>query len=376
MKESTRNLLVGLFVVGALAVLGVLMVWFGEAPTWLGGSEWTLRITGVQELSGIGEGTTVHLNGVEIGRVKALEFENPERPDQGVAIVAGIKNSYSIPRGAHARIYGATLGFGTGRIDICVPPGVPVEPLETVGAAIPGEMHYMFRELISQELLSTLERTLAHIGDLAAAATPVADNLAELIEQRAVADVSRPGAAERGITANLSTVVERIDNLAANINEVLGDENVQDDVKTAVSDLKSATTELKDTIALWKAESQKIGDNFNAGIDRTEENLAESFVKLNDVLDNLDDAASSLAGTLRQVSEGQGTAGLLARDERLYEAAVLTFDRLGELVSTLQRIAGKIERDGYITIGQATPVGTVTKDFPLEQPATRVPATP
>ena len=69
-------------------------------------------------------------------------------------------------------------------------------------------------------------------------------------------------------------------------------------------------------------------------------------------------------------------AAYLARDERLYEAAVLTFDRLGELVSTLQRIAGKIERDGYITIGQATPVGTVTKDFPLEQPATRVPATP
>lgn len=376
MKESTRNLLVGLFVVGALAVLGVLMVWFGEAPTWLGGSEWTLRITGVQELGGIGEGTTVNLNGVEIGRVKALEFENPERPDQGVAIVVGIKNRYSIPRGAYARIYGATLGFGTGRIDICVPPGVPVEPLERIGATIPGEMHYVLRELVSQELLSTVERTVAHIGDLAAAATPVADNLAELIEQRAVADVSKPGAAERGVTANLSTVVERIDNLVADINAVLGDEKVQDDVKAAVSDLKSATTELKDTIALWKTESQKISDNFNTGIDRTVESLDQSFVKFNDVLDDLDDAAKSLAVMLRQVSEGEGTAGLFARDERLYEAAVLTFDRLGELVSTLQRIADKIERDGYITLGRQTPVGTVTKDFPLERQSTKVPATP
>ncbi len=79
---------------------------------------------------------------------------------------------------------------------------------------------------------------------------------------------------------------------------------------------------------------------------------------------------------LRQVSEGEGTAGLLARDARLYEAAVLTFERLGELTATLQRIAGKIERDGYITLGRQTPVGTVTKDFPLEQQSTELPATP
>lgn len=376
MKEPTRNFLVGLFVVVALVVLGVLMVWFGEAPAWLGGSEWTLRIAGVRELSGVGEGTTVNLNGVDIGRVKALEFENPERPDQGVAIVVGIKNRYSIPRGAHARIYGAMMGFGTGRIDICVRPGVPAEPLERVGATIPGEMHYVLREVISEELTSTVERTIAHIGELAAAATPVANNLAELIEQRAVADVSKPGAVERGFTANLSTVVERIDNLVADINAVLGDENVQDDVKAAVSDLKSATTELKDTIALWNTESRKISDNFNAGIDRTEENLDQSFVKLNEVLDNLDDATKSLAGMLHEVSEGEGTAGLLAHDERLYEAAVLTFDRLGELIGTLQRIAGKIERDGYITLGRPTSVGTVTKDFPLERQSTKLPDSP
>jgi len=376
MKEPTRNFLVGLFVVVALAVLGVLMVWFGEAPAWLGGSEWTLRIAGVRELSGVGEGTTVNLNGVDIGRVKALEFENPERPDQGVAIVIRIKNRYSIPRGAHARIYGAMMGFGTGRIDICVRPGVPAEPLERVGATIPGEMHYVLREVISEELTSTVERTIAHIGNLAASAKPVANYLAKLIEQRTVADVDRPGAPERGFTANLSTVLERIDNLVADINAVLGDENVQEDVKAAVSDLKSATTELKDTIALWNTESRKISDNFNAGIDRTEENLDQSFVKLNEVLDNLDDATKSLAGMLHEVSQGEGTAGLLAHDERLYEAAVLTFDRFGELIGTLQRIAGKIERDGHITIGRPTSVGTLTKDFPLERQSTKLPDSP
>lgn len=371
MKESTRNLLVGLFIVASLTVLGVLMVWFGETPSWLGGSEWTLRITGVQELSGVGDGSPVNLNGVEIGRVKALEFEDPERPDLGVAIVTGIKNSYSVPRSAHARVYGATLGIGTGRIEICVEPGDTGELLDKEFAAIRGEMHSIIGEMINKELVDTVERTIAHIGDLAAEATPVAHNLATLLDERTVADVSQPGAAERGVTANIATMVERIDDLAAHINTVLGDEHVQEDVKTVVSDLQNATEELRETVSLWKTESQKVSDNLNTGIDRTEENLEDSFVRLSDVLDNLDDATKSLAVTLRQVAEGHGTAGLLTHDERLYEAAVLSMERLSELIATLQRIAGKIEEDGAITLAKKTPVGTLTKEFPVGEKASK-----
>ena len=95
MKEGSRNLLVGVFVLSSFAVLGVLMTWFGEAPSWLGGSEWELRITDVAELSGVAEGSPVHLNGVEIGRVKRLEFEDPGRPGLGVVVVAGIRKTHT-----------------------------------------------------------------------------------------------------------------------------------------------------------------------------------------------------------------------------------------------------------------------------------------
>ncbi|MGB2985590.1 MAG: MlaD family protein [Phycisphaerae bacterium] len=365
MKEGARNLLVGLFIVASFVALGVLMVWFGETPTWLGGSEWTLRITGVHELSGVGEGSLVNLNGVQIGRVKKLEFENLERPDQGVVIVTRIKNVFSVPQGAIAKVYGATLGFGTGHIDIRVEPGVPAEPLDKEFAFISGEMHSIIGELISKDLVNSVERTIRHIGDLSEATEPVMDHLAELLKQRSVAEVNQPGAAAQGVMPNISTAIERIDTLLANINAVLGDENLQGNVKAAVGDLKSATEELRETIELWKTESQRVADNMNAGIDQTEENLDQSFAKLNQVLDNLDGATKSMAGLLHQVAEGQGTAGLFARDERLYEAAVLSLERLDELIGTLQRIAGKIEEDGHITIGRKTPVGTFTKDFPI-----------
>ncbi len=373
MNESTRNFLVGLFVVASLTVLGVLMVWFGETPSWLPSSEWDLRITGVSELSGIGEGSTVNLNGVEIGRVDRLMFKNSERPDQGVVIVTRIHREFSIPRGAFARVYGSTLGFGMGHIDIVVEQGVRAEPLPKEAAEIGGEMRSIIGELINKDLVQSVERMITHIADLAASAEPVANNLALLIEQRSVADTSQPGAREKGLNPNLSTVIERIDILIAHVNAVLGDENLQEDVKAAVGDLKDASTELRETIALWHSESRRISDNVNAGIDRTEENLERSFVRLNEVLGNLDDAATSMAGMMHEVGEGRGTAGLLVRDERLYEAAVLTFDRLSELIATLQRITGKIEEDGYITVGQVTPVGTFTKNYPIGAEAAQGP---
>ncbi|MBU0717780.1 MAG: hypothetical protein KJ749_05975 [Planctomycetes bacterium] len=358
MTEGARNFWVGLFVFLSFAVLGVLMVWFGEAPSWLRSNEWMLRITGVQELTGVGEGSLVDLNGVEIGRVVGLDLVDAEEPNRGVVIVARIKNKFSVPIGATAKVYGATLGFGTGHIAVCVEPGGLPIPLPKDGSAsIPGEMRSQFGELISKDML---ERTITNIGDLTREWTPVGTNLAELIQQRTVEDVSRPGAAERGITSNVATVIERIDNLAKHINTVLGDENVQQEVKMAVTDLKDVTEQLKETVALWHSESEKIGKNLNEGIDRTEENLDASFAELNETLENLGDSAKDVSLVMSRVAAGEGTAGLLTKDERLYESAVLAADRFGEAMATFNRLLRKFEDDGYITLGRA-PSGVLKK---------------
>lgn len=366
MNESVRNLSVGLFVVIAFAALGLLMVWFGEAPRWLGQAEWMLRITDVRELRGLAEGAPVYMNGVEIGRVSALEFENPDRPDLGAVVVARIRNQFSVPRKCFARVFGATLGLGTGRIELIIIglPGGEVmtskTPPET--AQIQGEMRSMFAEIIRQDFLDSVQRTIDTIGNLTEEWTPVGSNLSQLLEARSIADVNAPDAAALGQTPNISTVVERIDLFVAHLNTILGDQEVQDDVKVIVSDLQTSAETLRDTIALWQTETQKIADNVNAGVDRTEEHLDRSFGNANKVLENLDTSARSLSVVLREVEEGRGTIGRLSRDERLYESAVLAFDRLGEALGTLNRILGKVEEDGYITVGQA-PSGVLRKNF-------------
>ncbi|MHC4696119.1 MAG: MlaD family protein [Planctomycetota bacterium] len=372
MKEVTRNLLVGLFVVVSLGALSILMVWFGETPSWLRTGEWELRITGVRELGGIGEGSPVNLSGVEIGRVKRLEFVDTTRPDQGVDIVAGIKRDYYVPRGGTVRVYGATLGFGTGRVDIIVERGASAVPLPKDGTAeMPGEMRSVVGELISKDMVSSLERTITHIGNLTAEWTPVGTNLAELLEQRSVESVSQPSARQRGVTPNLSTVLDRLDRLVKHINTVLGDENLQEDVKTVVKDLKDSSGELKEMIHAWRSETEQIAENVSAGIERTEQNLDKAFANLNEVLEQLDESVRTIVAVLQHVESGEGTAGLFVRDERLYEAAVLAIERFSEVMLNLKIISGKIKEDGYITVGKA-PTGFPRKSYPIAPQATGV----
>jgi hypothetical protein len=287
-------------------------------------------------------------------------------------VVAGNKKLYTVPRGATARVYGATLGFGVGRVEIIVEPGLRAVALPQDGTAeIPGEMRSVIGELISKDMVSSLERTITHIGNLTAEWTPVGTNLATLLEQRSVASVSEPGAQERGIIPNVSTVLERIDHLMANLNTILGDETVQEDVKQVVRDLQDSSAELKELIKFWRAESGEIADGVDRGIERTVENLDAAFANLNQVLEQLDESVRTVVAVLRHVETGEGTAGLLVRDERLYEAAVLALERFGEVMLNLKIITGKIKEDGYITVGKA-PVGFPRKNFPISETATAV----
>jgi len=347
MNETARNFWVGAFVVVSLIVLATLMAWFGETPEWLGGNEWKLRIVGVKDLAGIDPGASVRFNGVEIGRVRSLEFADPKRADMGVFIVARINDRYTIPQQATARVYGATLGFGGGRVEIVVDPSKPYTPIDRENAEIYGEMRSVIGELITKDMIDSVRRTIDNIGNFAGAATPVANNLAKILEPRSVADVNAEGSE---LKPNLATVVERLDQLVANVNTVLGDVNVQDDVKGAVRDLKAAVGDLRATAEVWRTESRKLSDNLNEGIDRTEENLDRSFRQLNDVLDHLDETAKSLVSIFRSIDQGEGTAGKFVRDERLYESAVLTLQRFTESMATLNRILGSIEEKGTIPL--------------------------
>ncbi|MHC5110381.1 MAG: MlaD family protein [Planctomycetota bacterium] len=358
MKETTRNFMVGLFVITSMGALGVLMVWFGETPTWLRTSDWELKILGVHDLRGVGEGSPVKLNGVEIGRVSELDFRDREHPEKGVVIIALISREYSIPSGAWAKVYGATLGIGSGLINIVVDEDAGTTSLPKENAVMRGEMTSMLNEIIPPSAIESFQRTVDEIGNVAAAATPVAENLELILEQRSVVDVDVPPG-ELGMMANVTTVIERMDSLMANLNTVLGDVNVQSDVKGVVRDLKTASEDIKAMIAIWKTKSSQLIDNANDAIDNTEVDIHKAFVSLDTILQDVNRSAGSISRIVNDIEEGRGTAGLISQDERLYESAVLAMSRLIEVLDNVATITGEIRDNGYVTISLASPVGPI-----------------
>lgn len=365
MSEPSRNFLVGIFVLASLTVLALMLAWFGEAPSWLGGNEWTLRVGGVRQLRGVEPGNPVRMNGVEIGRVRGLEFADRSRPDAGVVIVVGIQDEFSIPFQSSARVYAPALGFGAGHIDIIFPEGASV-PLEKVGEPmIRGEMRDTLTEIIPRETIDSLAEAFVNVGNFAEAATPAAKNLAALLMPPGAPKTDE--APESGPEASLFTAVQKLDELLGNLTELVGDPTVQGDVRLMIGEIRSAIGDLRASVDSFRISTERIAGSFESGVGDITADIDETFASLNSVLERLDSSATNLAVATQKIAEGRGTLGLLVNDPRLYEAAVISLDRFSGAMASLQVILGKFERQGFITVGQA-PSGTLRKNIPIPEP--------
>ena len=362
MGETRRNIAVGIFMVAGLAVLGLLMILFGEQPDWLGGAEYEL-VMDFGELRGVSEGMEIRLNGVQVGRVDRLEFTDPERPDRGVQVVGLIKDTYFIPRDAEAVVYPALLGVGLGRIVIHVL-AAETEPQPKESARLPGKIGNPFENLVPETLMFSLDKAVQQIGNLAEAATPVAEDLHDLFDKRTVAEVDDPIAQAQRITANIYTVVERFDHLLRHFNDVFGDPDIKSALREAIENVPQISEDLRVAMANLRETSEHVRTDWDRFADRVDGGLADANAGINEIrervipaLDSLAELADNLNRVSRDLAEGEGTAGLFVRDARLYEALLLSVQRLTDAVDTIRRIAERFEEQGYIEFKAHEAVG-------------------
>lgn len=364
MNETRRNLLVGMFMIVGLGVLATLLVLFGERPSWLGGAEWELTIAFKKEVEGVSGGTQINLSGVQVGRVDRVEFTDPKRPYLGLRVIGLIKDEYSIPRQSTARVYAGLLGLGRGRIDI-IAPEVETPPLVRQEARIDGEMGNPFEGLIPETLMFSVEKAVRQIGDLAERATPLADDLRNLFEMRTVEEVDEdPVARARRITANVYTVVQRFDDTLKHFNNVLGDPEVQSAFRNGIQDLRQAAEDaremiatLRDTAVQVREDLDRIGGRVDSGLADANEGINEIRERLIPALDSTAKLAENLNRASRALAQGEGTVGMLLHDARLYEAMLLSVERVTDAVDRIRRILDRWEKQGYIELKAHEAVG-------------------
>ena len=246
MSEHARDYRVGLFTLVGIVVLGGLVLLYGEEPTWIMTTRYDLRIL-VDNPSGIGEGTPTFMQGVQVGRVSKIEFQNPEMPSEGAAVIVGISDEYDIPEDSTATIH-PSFGFDKGAINIHPPPGT-IKALPR-NSSIPGEMKGALESIVPDEYITNLgdaveqiKNMVNDVGRLAGKVSVVSDDLHDLLKTRRKEDVDDP---QQDISANLSTAIERIDELAKLMSQMIGEKG---DLRVMTANLRQTSQDLRD----WSA---------------------------------------------------------------------------------------------------------------------------
>ncbi len=354
-ESKRRNALIGLFVLGGLICLAVLVVKFGETQSWFG-NRYTVKAT-YDRIAGVREGTEVRLAGVWVGNVAKVDLTNRNEPARGVTVEMQIDKDFDIPENWVANVVMPLMGQAF--INIMPPPrGLPARaPGEPMIGTVVGPLDQVLPPELQERILTTSDE----IRVLASALKPVADDLHELLRKRSTAEVditaTQPSAEQ--VAANLSTTVQRMDQILRHIQSVVGDPMVQSNLREALANLRTATEDARLAVGDFRqfgqglqqtnADARKMLANLNAAIDTTHQHIDTLGRKLQQNADQLSRVLDYAASAGKDLAEGQGTLGMLLRDPKFYEELFLTIERLAAAAQDLQ-VTVKQWQDGGLML--------------------------
>jgi len=380
MNEQAIRFRLGIFVLGALLLLGVLIILFGGYPTYFKpANSFTVMF---DNAPGISAGTPVRRSGVKIGEVHKVILED----DTGkVRIEINVDQDYSIRMQDEPTLVQGLLGGDTS-IDFVprkiVEGKLPLAGVVEPGSTLEGIVRPDAGTLVQQtaEVMPPAKQTLNEakkaIGDYDKLTPLMEDVLKEYRElgkstRAAFPDLRRTNDELQLAARNWSKVGERFDVLLLNnedkivkaidrlqdtlkrVNEVFSDEN-QKNLSLTLKNVRSGTDRLdkiaqntedllkdsQDTIkrvnkSLQRSDDvlqnmEKITKPMAQRSDKILQNLEESTDKLNRVL-------GDLHTLLRSADRADGTLQRLLNDPALY-------NNVSESAALLNRILPRVDR--------------------------------
>jgi len=331
MAATARNTIVGVFALVAIVLLAILVLAFGGGRDLLV-QTYEVRVHFPQGVQGVQGGQSVTLFGKRIGETKAVEFADDRQVNRGVLVVLAVEDVYDIPASAEVTVVSSILGLGRPIISIEVPDMTDEAMLpHDDSAVIPGRLVGIQDQVIPKEIEQSLSQALTHLGRLAESLTPVAEGVARMLEARSIREVDLDQ-----VTANLDTVVQRMDLALKSMHAVLGDADNQ--------------ANLKQTLANFRAMSEKgVGavESFEATMNDGRAMVAETgklVARLAETADEISVMLASLNQTVREINEGDGTAALMLRDNRLYEEMVISIRRMTKTLDDLREVLDMAKR--------------------------------
>jgi len=299
-RKKDHALTVGLFVLAGIAILMAMIVSFGELDKFRP----YYRVIGTfEDVKGIKDGAPVHMAGVPVGYVERIDFVQ-EGKRQIVHLEMMIEERYSLKQDTQLTI--AERGvLGEKYIDFSIG-SIDLDILPKDGSVV--------------------------------------------MEGRVAPSLSDFTYQGKGLISSIEPVVAQAHEFLGHLNNVVGDDEFQSDVKNAIAKISDATDEAAEAaksyrllaedarrlVANWREISNKGGEK----LDETADRIGRVTDQISSILDKTDRKIDGILNKtdriMEQVSTGQGNFGKFVFEEKMYTDAATTIADFAEVVKMIK----------------------------------------
>lgn len=340
MKHTLRDFIIGLTAIAGLLGVGALLVLFGDLnfrP--VGRYNITLQLN---DASGITGASRVTLNGVEVGFLQ--ELRPAPDPRDGVLLDLTINQGVQIPRDVsvlleRGLVGEATLALRTRPLEPDqVDPGF-VQAGETLAATSVNLLEEIGNQ-VSQALdkrLGGLSRAIDSFEELTASFTRIADQTLDLVEPRSIDDIEAGTAAP-----NFPSTLARLDTALASAQSWMGDDQLQNDAKTAARRAVELLDDMEHVVDAWTTAARKLSENS----DRVGDEASAALTQFSQMTRLMTDVLDDTRAITSAINEGKGTAGMLIHNPDLYRSLNDAAIRLERALVEAQLLIEKYRTEG------------------------------
>ncbi|MCP4709894.1 MAG: MCE family protein [Planctomycetes bacterium] len=340
MNETKRNLLVALFVLMAITCLGWMVFQFGDLPMLVHRMDAHEISIFFDEAPGIKQNTEVQFLGYPVGRVVSVnaprllpKLDKPGEDAYQVVVVVSVATRHQIPKNAAPKIYVRGLGSSYISFDL---EEKPVEEMFENNDTVKG--------LVSTASEFISETTQGQLDKLIDSLYSVSDQIQKQLESLPPEVVDQSDPTE--VRANVTTTVMRLDTALKNLNVIIGDPANQQNVKQGLADFNLLVTELRQGVRQiegFTTEAVQLIEQTSVTVKNLDVVSQEVNKTVQGVAPKIQTAADEMAQSLNQLTEllvrltqGQGTAGRIVNDPRLYESLVDAVDNMNLTMTELR----------------------------------------
>jgi phospholipid/cholesterol/gamma-HCH transport system substrate-binding protein len=321
--QRRRDVIVGIFVIVGLAALGWMIFKFGDLPRMRSFEVYVQFPTA----PGVEKDTAVRFCGYQIGRVthvmapEVREDMNTGKKYHQTLCVVSINNKYvDIPCNVEVKLM--TRGLGSSYLELKLDPSKlpapPMDPNDPGSCFLRNGMHLQGSTGMTSEFFP--EESQQKLNDL-------------IMDIRAFVghanDIIGDPNNKKNVKATLASLTSASESFTVAMNEAT--KTIQD-ARKAIEEYRTVASTGKDTLR---------------SIDAKAERLVVSLITTSDELNK---AIAQMRLAMEKVNSGDGTAGRLINDGRLYENLLESTTQLNVLLKDVKDLINKISEKGIRSI--------------------------